>query len=144
MTDTATIRGGRPPGNATSYNPICGQDCPPGTPVCQSADDDGTVLMADASDADTAYVTGLTSGRGVEGNPVLVQFGGILTLTEAEWDAITGGSGGLDRNTPYFLSTTAGRLTTTAPSGGGDFVVPIGTATSSTDLMVRPGFPAEA
>jgi hypothetical protein len=143
MTDTATRSGGRPPGNSTTYNPIAGDTFPPGTPVCQSQDADGTVLPADASDADTAYVTGIAVGTGVEGGSVHVQSGSPMTLTTAEWDAITGGSGGLTRGAPYYLSTTTGRITTTPPVGSGNFVTPIGIATSATDLVIQLGFPAE-
>lgn len=143
MTDTATRSGGRPPGNGTSYNPLSGATMPPGTPVCQSQDDDGTILPANAGDADTAYVVGILTGAGVEGNAVLTQFAGPLTLTTAEWDIITGDSGGLSRNTAYFLDTSDGKLTTTAPAGGGDFVTPVGVGISTTDMLIRPGLPAE-
>lgn len=143
MTDTSTRSGGRAPGNFTSYNPIAGDTFPPGTPVCQSQDADGTVLPADASDAETANVVGIATGAGVEDGPVHVQSLGPLTLTTAEWDAITGGSGGLTRGAPYFLSTTTGRITATAPSGSGQFVTPLGVASSATDLIVQVGFPAE-
>ncbi len=140
MTDTATRAGGRAPGDGTTYNPLCGEDFPPGTPVCQSreSDGDGTVIKAQADSPDTAFLTGLAAGVGVTGNRCNVQWGNVLTLTTAEWDAITGGSGGLVRGIPYFLSsTTAGRLTSTGPSVFGTFLSPAGVALSPTDMLIQ-------
>lgn len=140
MTDTATRAGGRAPGDGTTYNPLCGEDFPPGTPVCQSreSDADGTVIKAQADGVDTGFLTGLAAGVGVTGNRCNVQWGNVLTLTIAEWDVVTGGSGGLVRGIPYYLSsTTAGRLTATAPSAGGTLVAPAGVALSPTDMLVQ-------
>lgn len=62
---------------------------------------------------------------------------GIMSLTTAQWDAVTGLSGGLTFNTTYYLDTTAGKITATAPSTPGQTVVEIGTALSTTDLDIR-------
>ncbi len=140
MTDTATTAGGKPPTDGTTYHPISGEAFPPGTPVCQSGGDDGTVLSAQGDSEDTAAVIGLAVAVGVETSPVLVKYAGPLRLTTAQWDAITGESGGLTRQARYFLSSaTKGKLTQTAPVGSGDFVTQVGVALSATDLMVQIG-----
>jgi len=140
MTDTATTAGGKPPTDGTTYHPLAGEDFPPGTPVCQSSDDDGTVLSAMADSVDTAAVVGLAAGIGIEGSSILVKYSGPIHLTTAQWDVVTGQTGGLTRGSIYFLSSaTAGRLTTTAPSSEGDFVTQCGIALSATDLMIQIG-----
>jgi hypothetical protein len=74
-----------------------------------------------------------------------VEFSGVVSLTQAEWDAViqSAPGGGLTRGTIYFLasdfSAEAGRLSATAPSLSGDFVLPLGIALSSTDLLVQIG-----
>lgn len=80
-------------------------------------------LVADASIADAA------SGG--------IQTDGVLTATTAEWDAVTGQSGGLTTDAVYFLSAaTAGMLTTTAPTADGHFVCRVGLALSPTELEI--------
>ena len=61
---------------------------------------------------------------------------GTLVATTAEWDSVTGQTGGLTTGATYFLSNaTAGNLTSTAPTTG--YVQEIGTATSTTDLAIK-------
>ncbi|HEY6025852.1 MAG TPA: capsid cement protein [Pseudolabrys sp.] len=69
-----------------------------------------------------------------------VQTSGVLTLTTAQWDARTGGSGGLTFGTPYYLDVTAGKMTATAPSAVGQFVTLLGVALSTTQLrlLIQP------
>ena len=65
------------------------------------------------------------------------QSDGVLTASTAQWDAVTGQTGGLTTGAQYFLSsTTAGRLTTTAPTTTGEYVLPMGTALSTTDFEI--------
>lgn len=65
--------------------------------------------------------------------------GGEVTATTGEWDAVTGQTGGLTFGSMYFIDpTTAGRLTTTAPTGSG-YVAPVGFAISTTKMIVRIG-----
>lgn len=54
----------------------------------------------------------------------------VASLTTAEWDAVTGQSGGLTPNTDYFLSATAGNL-----SLAGQILV--GRSLSSTRLVLK-------
>lgn len=62
---------------------------------------------------------------------------GGLQLTTAQWDAITGGSGGLVPGLLYFLSpASAGKITTTPPTTPGQLVVVVGRALSPTVMLV--------
>ena len=75
-------------------------------------------------------ITNATSGQ--------VNVSGVMTATTTQWDAVTGGSGGLTFNTTYYLDpTTSGKLTSTAPSTVGQYVVEIGIAVSTTELEIR-------
>ena len=63
---------------------------------------------------------------------------GILSATTGQWDAVAGTTGGLTRDTIYFLSSaTAGLLTATAPTSVGEFVVSVGIAISTTELKIE-------
>ena len=65
-----------------------------------------------------------------------IQTVGVVTATAEEWDAVTGGVGGLIPNTLYYLSETdSGKLKANAPSTG--YVAPIGIALSSTRLKIE-------
>jgi len=150
MTDTTHRTGsaGLPPSNllaGNTYNPTIGGTThhptafPPGTPVVQSLVVDRTVIPGKADDSATTSVVGLAAITGVVGSQGLVQFEGVLTLTTAQWDVITSGSGGLTRGVPYYLSSgfREGQLTTTPPSAGGTFVVQVGVALSPTDMLIQ-------
>lgn len=45
-----------------------------------------------------------------------VQFNGLISLAASVWDSRTGGTGGLTPGDTYYLGTSAGTLTTAAPS----------------------------
>jgi hypothetical protein len=65
-----------------------------------------------------------------------------LTATTGQWDAVTGGSGGLVANTVYYLdAATAGKLTATAPTTAGQYVVEVGMALSTTELLIKTRTP---
>lgn len=108
-----------------------------GAPVYMDAADGFKKAKADASG--TAIVIGLvakdpsiasaTSGE--------VATSGILTATTAQWDAVAGTTGGLTFNTRYYLDpSTAGKITDTAPTTTGQYVVEIGVAVSTTELKI--------
>jgi hypothetical protein len=60
---------------------------------------------------------------------------GVLSGTTAQWDAVTGQTGGLTAGVDYFLSAaTAGRVTTTPPATAGQYNVYVGRAKSTTDM----------
>lgn len=66
-----------------------------------------------------------------------IQSAAIVTLTEDEWDEVTGGSGGLTPGTAYYLDpTTLGMLTDTRPVGLGQVVGQLGVAITETQLAV--------
>lgn len=103
----------------------------------------GSVKRAQANAASTSKVIGL-------GYDVSTAFGasgqlinsGVMTATTAQWDAVTGGTGGLVFNTTYYLdATTVGKLTPTAPSATGQSVVQVGVALSTTDMEILLGSP---
>lgn len=108
-----------------------------GTAVYISASD--TVNKARANAVGTVGVIGLVADASIaSGSAGGVQVGGILAATTGEWDAVTGGSGGLTPGAIYYLSAaTAGMITSTAPSSAGEYVVQIGTATSTTEMMIN-------
>lgn len=157
MTDTNTSgvnTGGIPPGNVLSYNPIVGSSSidsfGAGKAMAQSASEDGTVVPANASSSGTlprAIVTGLAAGTGVVGGRVVVQQGGVLSLTTAEWDAVLSTEGGLTTGATYWLAASfpgnAGNLTPTRPTASGTFAVQVGMASSPTDMVIQIGFPIE-
>ncbi len=105
-----------------------------GAPVYMQAA--GAVKKAKADAAATQNVIGLaltTSIAAAASGAVVLA--GPVTLTTAQWDAITGQSGGLTFDATYFLDpATAGKLTTTAPTTATQYVKPIGVALSSTVL----------
>lgn len=158
MTDTMHRTGsaGLPPGNivaANTYNPTAGASVaipgrtsyPPGTPVCQSLAQDKTAIPARANSVSTSSLTGLAAGPGVVGDPVFIQFAGVLHLETAQWDAVTGETGGLATGVPYYLSPgfQEGRLTQTPPSTPGNFVASAGVALSPTDFLIQLCAPTE-
>jgi hypothetical protein len=107
-----------------------------GTPVYSSAN--STVDKAKADAVGTANVIGLVFDSSVaassSGGVIL---DGILVATTGQWDAVAGTSGGLTRDTMYYLSAaTAGLLTATAPSAAGQFVVCVGIALSTTEMKI--------
>jgi hypothetical protein len=105
-------------------------------PVCSTGVD--TVTLADASSIATAYVLGLSIdvsiADGAEGD---FQSDGSLFADVSDWDAVTGQVGGLTSGARYFLSLTAGRLTTAAPIGSGEVWVPIGIALDARSLVIN-------
>lgn len=81
----------------------------------------GKVLLADA-DADTTMpALGICTSASTDTNPVDVMVQGIMKLTG--WSFTAGDN--------IFVSTTAGDVTSTAPTGTGDTVQKIGVATAS-------------
>lgn len=114
-----------------------------GTPVVVNSDE--AVAPANANE-DTFAVGVITSIDDSADLPrVTVQTKGPVALTEAQWDDVTGDSGGLTPGAVYFLSdVTNGGLTTSAPSDPGTFVCQVGTALNATTLILStPAFPRE-
>lgn len=147
MSDSSIRAGAQIPTNqiaANTYNPLVEATVdfptsfPIGTPVCQSSSTDRTVIPAQADSSTTAFITGLAVTPGVVGDHCKVQTTGVLTLTEAQWRAITVGGSGIVRNTRYFLDAVDPGLISSSQPAGGNWLVPIGVALSATDLLVQP------
>jgi hypothetical protein len=87
----------------------------------------GKVLLADA-DADTTMpALGICTSASTDTNPVDVMIQGIMKLTG--WSFTAGDN--------IFVSTTAGDVTSTAPSGTGDTVQKVGVALTADSIYVN-------
>ena len=103
-----------------------------GQPVYISSAD--SVDKASASTGSTAAAIGLVMDASVASAAVAV----IITdgvIDNSDWTAVIG-SATLTAGAKYFLSTTAGLLTTIAPSATGEYITVVGTAISATSLEV--------
>lgn len=107
-----------------------------GTPVYSSAND--TVDKAKGDAVGTVNVIGLVADTSIASAASgAIQTEGILAASTAQWDAVAGTTGGLTKDTIYYLdSANAGKITATAPSTVGHFVKQIGTAISTTELLI--------
>lgn len=103
-----------------------------GQPVYVSGNN--TVNLADADSITTSHVLGLAETSGSANSTINVLSSGIVT--KADWTSVTG-SASLTPGAVYYLSTSAGQLTTTPPSGGGDAVVSCGLAITTTKLDIE-------
>jgi hypothetical protein len=108
-----------------------------GTPVYASAAD--TVKRGQANAKTTSKLVGLgldaSFAAGGTGNIIT---GGILVATTTQWDAVTGGTGGLTFGTEYFLDpANPGKLTSTVPTTVGQCVTLVGIALSTTELELQ-------
>lgn len=91
---------------------------------------DDTILKASASSTATAKAIGIALETKLATETVKVAMGGSIAT-----GVLTGATAG----TQYFLSTTAGGLTTTPPTGSGNTVNRIGIAVNATDLLIQIG-----
>ena len=106
-----------------------------GQPVYVSAA--GSVNLASAAASGTCKVLGLVRDASIAtASSGFIQTDGILSATTGGWDAVTGDTGGLTAGSIYYLSTVAGGLTTTAPSGSGNYVIKVGLALSTTEMEI--------
>lgn len=114
--------------NSESGTTVCG------TPVYQFGNDTVKKAKADAAGTMRAVLlqvdaTILTSASGNYQNE------GVLALSTAQWDVVTGDTGGLTFGSAYYVSTaTAGMLTKTPPTTGYSQVV--GRAISTTEMKL--------
>lgn len=98
----------------------------------------GNVKLAKADAAATKVVLGLVLPTTIADSASgLIVTSGAITATTAQWDAVTGGAGGLTAGAIYFLSAgTAGALTSTAPTTDSQYVTRVGQALSTTKMNV--------
>jgi hypothetical protein len=103
----------------------------------------GSVKKAKADASGTIQILGLMKSTSVDaGNSGTVQTDGVLTATTTQWDAVAGTTGGLVAGTVYYLDpATGGKLTATAPTTPGQYVVRVGLALSTTDLDISTTAP---
>ena len=88
---------------------------------------DGLVGLAQADGtADEALVVGFANAAAGLGETVKVLVAGIITMPFA-----------VDPGDVYFLSTTAGEITTTAPSTAGQFVTRVGEGATTADFSIQ-------
>jgi hypothetical protein len=121
--------------NPITNNYVADAALSPGCPVYASAA--GHINAAEANALTTSKLVGMTTAAVASGASGPIQADGILSLTTAQWNAVTGGTTGLTYGAIYFLSdASAGQLTTTPPSTQGHFLVPVGIAISTTDMQL--------
>lgn len=101
-------------------------------------DSANSVDLAQADAAGTIEVLGLVYPTSIASAATgWIQTDGILSATTGQWDTVTGGAGGLTVGSVYYLDpSTAGMLTTTAPTTAGQYVVRVGKAISTTELEI--------
>jgi hypothetical protein len=88
---------------------------------------DGKVGLAQADGtADEALVVGFADSAATSGTTVKVLVAGIKTMPST-----------VDPGDVYFLSTTAGAITTTAPSVAGQYVTRVGEGATTTDFSIQ-------
>jgi hypothetical protein len=95
--------------------------------------------LADGRAVSERHFGGLVVAPAAVGAQVSVAFGGILTLTTAEWDgaidpADVRARAGLNPGSDYWISSTTPGAITTSPASG----APIGTALDDTSLYLLP------
>ena len=114
-----------------------------GTPVYTSGS--GQVDKAQANAYATAEVLGLVKDASIASTqPGMIQTDGVMVASTAQWDAVTGQTGGLTVGSVYFLHpTTSGMLTVTTPSAVGQLVARVGKALSETELEITIEQPVE-
>lgn len=104
----------------------------PGTPVASQG---GQLRLGDATSQALSEIVGLVAVATAATLTTHFVPSGMMTLTTAEWDAVTGETGGLSDG-DYFLSATPGRLTRIAPLALGSSQVPIGRSLASDSMIV--------
>lgn len=127
-------------GGGVSVDP--GVPVAPGNPTGTGGTGPITIFLARGNNGSGqgSTVLGLAVSSGENpGNAQYVAGPGPLTLTTAQWDAVTGGSSGLVQGDTYYVGATPGTLSSTPPSGAGDAVLVVGFALSPTTMWVSIG-----
>lgn len=136
MADYSSTVQNATPAQPSTFAPVAAAALGAGVPVAIDASSKQAV-KARANSATTAVCVGLTTAPVAAGDNAIVKYGDILRLTEDQWDQVTGDTGGLTAGATYYVdAATAGLISDTPPASEGSFVVPVGTAVSSTELLV--------
>ena len=105
----------------------------------------GLLALADASATASKYPIGFVRGSDTgtltnisAGSNIEVQTDGSFTVSD--WTNIAGAAQ-LTRGAKYYLSTTAGDISASAPTTANHFVVPIGRAIGYTTMYIEIGEP---
>lgn len=106
-----------------------------GQPVFIDAAD--SVKLLSANSANSTKYAGLVADASIgASNTGNIAYTGEVTGNSAQWTAITG-SGTLTAGSTYYVSDAAtGNLTSTAPTGTGNYVIPVGIAINTTTLKL--------
>lgn len=107
-----------------------------GTPVYISGANTVKKGKSDASGA--INIVGLVKDVSVDTHVSgKIQTDDVLVATTGQWDVVTGQDGGLTPGAYYYLDpANAGGITTAVPETEGQYVVKIGMALSSTQLLI--------
>jgi len=105
--------------------------------------DFGTSVALAQGNADApSKIVGLSPSAVTAAASGPVQYAGPVTLTTGEWDAVAGTTGGLTVGAKYFLSdVAAGMMLEQGALTGitqGEYLVEVGIALSSTELLYQP------
>jgi len=108
--------------------------------ICQAVyiSGENQVQLAQANAAGTTKVCGLVATASITSSGTgSIQTDGILNATTAQWDAVTGDTGGLTPGATYYLDAASpGNITKSPDSSSGNFIMKVGMAFSSTDLEI--------
>jgi hypothetical protein len=123
-------------GDLIVFATFAGQPLNAGSAVIVSSANHVAAATSDVS-VTAAQAIGVIAAFDVNGQPI-VQIGGVVTLTTAEWDAITDTSPGMVPGDAYYVDTSAnpGHLTASAPTTGAK--VQLGVGLSSTQMVIAP------
>ena len=123
-------------GSGSSITMQTDSDVIPGTPIYVT--NLARLEIAQASGLPQARMVGIVTSATLAGFAADAQTQDVLTLTTGQWDAVTGGTGGLTPGSVYYLSATAGELTTTPPATPASvYNTRAGIAISSTQLDIK-------
>lgn len=145
MTDISTyVTGGLPPitGEATTWNPTALVNMRAGTPVNLSIDPDsiGQVIPASAvlTPQTLQTVVGFCAFPATAGLAVNCKYAGPLTLTVAQWAAITGNPAGLVAGNAYYIDPAApGKITLLRTNSPSALVIGVGVSVSPVTLFIQ-------
>ena len=101
-------------------------------------DSANTVKLASANAAATTKAIGFVADTDIgTGNTGNIQHTGVLSANTAQWDAVTGETGGLVANQVYYLSsTTEGLTVNAAPTAATKYVKPVGIGLNTTEMLI--------